>query len=92
MRSGALPLTVQYAGVAGYQVCAGSLNGSRDLSLSAARPAEVPFAKLGLRTPRTDGILFRLLAPAHGGRYRWPSFLALPPPICRIGSKGKNVE
>jgi hypothetical protein len=29
-QSGALPLTVQYAGVAGYQVCAGSLNGSRD--------------------------------------------------------------
>ena len=51
------------------------------------RPAEEPFAKLGLRTPRTDGFLFRLLAPAHGGRYRWPSFLALPPPRVASGPR-----
>jgi len=46
MRSGALPLMVQYAVVAGYQVCAGSLNGRETrtrpfrLTYATAQPAE----------------------------------------------------
>jgi hypothetical protein len=63
MWSGALPLTVQYAGLAGYEVCAGSLNGSRDPDATVpGDPRDPDLQKLppdailkGVATPGTLG-------------------------------------
>jgi hypothetical protein len=93
MRSGALPLTVQYAGVAGYQVCAGSLNGSRDPDATAPsglRDGPAPDARrrnAGVAVDGGEGTRPRVTRYARGG-VRPPRRCSAP--LGGVGAPGRG--